>query len=268
MTDYTTSTEIFQSPVSGKPLMRRGHGSLVDEDGNVFKRHEQFGYWNFVPSQRSPIYNETQWKAFQKLIQNFLVSYENHPEVNVSYDARQDALDFGSFCKFNGLVLDIGCGPHKIPSYIKFRKNRDATYFGVDVLSGEHPKELNFVQAMGEHLPFKDNTFDTTVSGTSLLHYVDIKQGICEGLRVTKPSGQFCIWLGVKSKDAPPVKNSAPWFTKLQTPEGAENPFHYKRWSAGEFEQIFLDVGAELIEKENHWIDDWRENVFFRIKKK
>ena len=264
---YTIPVEFFQSPVSHKPLTLKSENTLVDEDGNEFKMNPEFGFWNFIPSQRSPIYNETQWNSFKQLIDNFVISYNKHPEVNVSYAERQDALDFGDFCKYYGNVLDIGCGPHKIPSYIKFRKNPDATYYGIDVLEGEHPKDLNFAQAMGEHLPFKDNTFDITISGTSLLHFVDIKQGILEGLRVVKPDGYFCIWLGVKSKDAPKPKESPEWYSKLETPEGAENPFHYKRWTSEEFENIFKEVGAKLIEKEVHKIDEWRENVFFKLKK-
>ena len=73
--------------------------------------------------------------------------------------------------------------------------------------------------------------------------------------------------MGVKSKDAPKPKESPEWYSKLETPEGAENPFHYKRWTSEEFENIFKEVGAKLIEKEVHKIDEWRENVFFKLKK-
>ncbi|MBX9850849.1 MAG: class I SAM-dependent methyltransferase [Cytophagaceae bacterium] len=263
---YKIPLELLQSPVSKKPLTLADEFTLKDEEGNVFKKNIEAGHWNFIPS-RSPIYSEEQWNTFKKLIENFVISYEKHPEVNVSYDVRQDAFDFGDFCKYHGKVLDIGCGPHKIPSYIKYKRNNDAEYYGIDILSGEHPKELNFVQAMGEHLPFRDNSFDVTISGTSLLHYVDVKAGIKEALRVTKPSGYSCIWLGVKSKEAPKPKQSPDWYKKLETPEGAENPFHYKRYTEEDFEKIFKELNLIVAEKKAYPVDEWRKNVFFRIKK-
>lgn len=264
---YSVPIEFLRSPLSGSTLRLIDDSTLIDSDGIRFAKHPKFGFWNLIPKSRSPLYDEQQWETFQKLIENFLVSYNRHPEVNVSYAERDDALAFGEFCQYYGKVLDIGCGPHKLPSYIRFRRNSDANYFGVDVVEGEHPKELNFIQAMGEHLPFANDLFDVTISGTSLLHYVDVKAGIREALRVTKPDGYLCVWLGVKSKNAPKPTESPEWYKALQTPEGAENPFHYRRWTSEDFEGFFQAVGGKLVEKKTTPVDQWRENVFFRVKK-
>jgi len=262
---YNIPLQFFVSPITKQELTLKDDSTLIDKSGNIFKRNKEHGFWNFLP-KRSPIYNDEQWNAFKKLIENFVISYNQHPEVNVSYDVRQDAFDFGDFCKYKGVVLDIGSGPHKVPSYIKYKRNPDAQYFGLDILEGEHPREYNFVQGMGEHLPFKDNLFDVTISGTSLLHYVDIKVGIAEALRVTKSEGYLCIWLGTKSKDTPKPKESPEWYKKLEVPEGAENPFHYKRYAESDFESIFAELKARVLDKEVHPVDEWRKNVFYRVR--
>lgn len=259
--------DFFVSPVTKQKLTLKDEKTLTDKSGNSFSKNKKIDFWNFIP-ESSPIYNKEQWTTFQNLIANFVISYKKHPEVNVSYDVRDDALAFGKFCRFKGKVLDIGCGPHKIPSYIKFNRNEQAEYFGIDILAGEHPKELKFVQAMGEHLPFKDDLFDVTISGTSLLHYVDVKAGVAEALRVTKPDGHLCIWLGTKSSNAPKPKESPEWYKKLKTPKGAENPFHYKRHSEEDFENIFIELKAKVVDKEILPADEWRKNIFYRLKKK
>lgn len=263
---YKIPLEYFVSPVTKQPLSLVDATTLIDKDGNAFHKSIEHGFWNFIP-RRSPIYSDEQWETFNQLISNFMVSYSNHPEVNVSYEVRPDALAFGDFCAFKGKVLDIGCGPHKVPSYIKYKRNPDAEYFGLDVVGGEHPREYEFVQGMGEHLPFHDDLFDITVSGTSILHYVNIQAGIVEALRVTHPRGYLCVWLGIKSKDAPTPKQSPDWYKKLEVPKGAENPFHYRRYSESDIEAVFKQIGARLIDKAVHPADEWRKNVFYRLKK-
>ena len=151
--------------------------------------------------------------------------------------------------------------------YIRFKKNEDANYYGVDILEGEQPKDLHFVRAMGEHLPFKDGLFDITISGTSILHYVNPTEGIREALRVTKPEGKMCIWLGVKSPETPQPKGSPEWYQELEVPEGAENPFHYKRYAEEEFEEMINNAGGRVAKKEIHPVDEWRKNIFYEVKK-
>ena len=258
--------EFLRSPLSKEELSAEDESTLVDAAGNKFTKDEQYGFWNFLP-ERSPLYSDQEWSSFQQLIDNFVISYNQNPTQNVSYDDRPEVLKFGEFCKFYGDVLDIGCGPHPIPAYIKFRKNEDAVYYGIDVLVGEQPKDMHFIQAMGEHLPLADESFDVSISGTSILHYINPQAGIEEALRVTKSSGYLCIWLGVKSEDAPVPAESPEWYKNLDTPDGAENPFHYKRYSTEVFEAFISGANGVIDEKEVHEYDEWRQNVFYRIKK-
>ena len=263
---YDIPLDFHVSPLTKEQLTKIDDSTLRDESGNEFKLNAEHGFWEFLPD-RSPIYSDEEWKSFQTLIDNFVISYDRNPRVNVSYDERPDALQFGEFCNYHGHVLDIGCGPHKVPSYIKFKRNEEAKYYGIDILVGEQPKEHNFVQAMGEHLPYRNDLFDITISGTSILHYISPTTGIQEALRVTKPEGYLCIWLGVKSNDAPAPKESPEWYKNLDIPDGAENPFHYKRYSIEVFDKVIADAGGEIFEREEHQVDEWRTNVFYKVRK-
>jgi len=263
---YDIPLEYYLSPITKERLNKIDNSTLEDASGNRFQLNKDHGFWEFLP-ESSPIYSDDEWNSFKTLIDNFVISYNQDPSVNVSYDARPDALQFGEFCNYHGEILDIGCGPHKVPSYIKFKRNEEAKYYGIDILVGEQPKEHNFVQAMGEHLPYRDDLFDITISGTSILHYVSPVAGIKEALRVTKPDGYLCIWLGVKDEGAPKPAESPDWYQKLDTPEGAENPFHYKRYSTEVFDKMIADAGGEIIEREEHKVDEWRTNVFYKIRK-
>ena len=261
---YDIPLDFHVSPLTKEQLTKVDDSTLRDESGNEFKLNAEHGFWEFLPD-RSPIYSDDEWNSFQTLIDNFVISYDRDPGVNVSYDERPDALQFGEFCNYHGDILDIGCGPHKVPSYIKFKRNEEAKYYGIDILVGEQPKEHNFVQAMGEHLPYRDNLFDITISGTSILHYVSPIAGIKEALRVTKPKGYLCIRLGVKSGEAPVPKESPEWYEKLDIPEGAVNPFHYNRYSEDVFDEIIKKGSGKIDEKQVHQVDEWRKNIFYRV---
>lgn len=55
------------------------------------------------------------------------------------------------------------------------------------------------VVAQAEHLPFKDNTFNTIISVTAL-HHTDIKKALKEIKRVSKPKAQLALTILKKSK--------------------------------------------------------------------
>lgn len=259
--------EWYISPISKKPLILKDSNTLMDEDGNEFTKNVESGYWDFMV-ESSPHYTPKEWLAWEKLIENFIVSFENDPEHNVSYVERDDALYFGEFINYHGRVIDLGCGPHACPSYIKYRRNDEATYYGLDPLHGVQPKEYNFVKGMGEHLPFKDDLFDISIYATSLLHFVDPKAGIREALRITKPDGYFAAWVGEKSRSkhsTAAVKHD--WYEDLQTPEGADNPFHYSRFGVDDFEKFVEDCQGKIIAREVKEVPNWGYNVYYKIQK-
>src|SRR6266496_6137403 len=107
------------------------------------------------------------WSLWEQLQENGSVSYTAEPENNLSVGTRDDAKAFGGFSNLSGLVLDIGCGPQKMPSYgLDF----PGQLIGIDPLRGVLPKQFGFVQGIGEYLPFPPGTFDRVLFATSLDH--------------------------------------------------------------------------------------------------
>lgn len=84
--------------------------------------------WNFIPKDIG--ISSPKWKAWEVLQKNGETSYQADPEHNLSVGERTDCQQFSAFCNYQGLVLDVGCGPQSWPAY--FDSNRDAVYIGVD----------------------------------------------------------------------------------------------------------------------------------------
>lgn len=101
-------------------------------------------------------------------------------------------LDRYAFLAMNieGKTLDVGCQDgsgwahgHRMISkpYDYLNSVPDITYFDMDRWS--HP---NFVRGDAHHLPFKDNSFDTVVSGDVLEHVVNPVDFLLELIRASK----------------------------------------------------------------------------------
>jgi SAM-dependent methyltransferase len=92
-------------------------------------------------------------------------------------------------------ILDIGCG---LGVYVgKFREYSDRVC-GIDV----DPKRLRegarttpgLMLAVGEHLPFKDGTFDVIVLNEVIEHVQDDQATIAEAMRTLQPGGRIVIY--------------------------------------------------------------------------
>ena len=89
-------------------------------------------------------------------------------------------------------VLDIGCGAGQtlIACY------GDRRSFGIDVdldalrLGRTLTKQVSFVCAAAEHLPFRDGGFDVVISRVAL-PYTDCRRSLREIRRILKPGGFF-----------------------------------------------------------------------------
>jgi ubiquinone/menaquinone biosynthesis C-methylase UbiE len=98
-----------------------------------------------------------------------------------------------------GLVLDIGCGPH-IPSYLQDKKIEFG--IGIDPLievGGDHEEKLDFLNAVGEFLPFRHEFFDFVCFATSFDHVLDHILVLKETRRVLKEGGIVIFWVGEKA---------------------------------------------------------------------
>lgn len=151
------------------------------------------GIYNMIPT---PVPDEAlmeRWPLWEKLQHNGMLSYTKAPELNLAVGKRKDAVSFGEFCGLSGFVLDVGCGPQSLPSYLP--KKMGIEVVGVDPLIGEQPRKFNFIQAIGEYLPFREGVFDHVLFATSLDHMVDPKQSLHEARRCLKKGGSLNLWL-------------------------------------------------------------------------
>lgn len=93
-------------------------------------------------------------------------------------------------------LLDVSCGPGLL---LAAARARGLTSVGVD-LSDEAVRVARnadpgarLAVALGEHLCFRDATFDYVTCLGSLEHFGDIDLGLREMRRVAKPSARLCI---------------------------------------------------------------------------
>ena len=113
-----------------------------------------------------------------------------------------------------GRVLDVGCGtgrtlPH-YPAGVKIVGVDPAA----DVLrrARRRAPAVRLVQAQAECLPFRDDTFDTIVSGLVFCSVGEPARGFAELRRVLAPGGQLRMMEHVRS----PVPWRARWEDRIQ----------------------------------------------------
>lgn len=219
-------------------------------------------YWCFMPEALEEL-NSPLWTTWKELQRNGEMSYFKDPEHNLGIGPRQDFFDFADFCNFNGYILDVGCGPQKNPTHMKYCNNENAFFVGIDPLVGEQPREFTFIQGLGEYLPLRDNIFDQVLFVTTLDHFIDPKLPLVEARRVLKDGGNIFVWLGEKEKNAPKPSEKPDWYKKLKIPEGAEDQFHYKKICDTDFIQNVKDVGLKINVQKTIEIDEFRRNKFY-----
>ena len=142
-----------------------------------------------LPPPHSDVFGK--WSLWEKLQENSLIAYSEDPDHNLSVGEREDAKAFASFCQLSGLVLDIGCGPQELLSYVPVSPEQ---FVGIDPLLGAQPRRFSFVQGIGEYLPFRAATFDQVLFATSLDHLLSPKRALAEARRVVKREGTVNIW--------------------------------------------------------------------------
>lgn len=240
------------------------------------------GIYNMIPN---PPPDETlvrRWPLWEKLQQNGMLSYTKAPELNLAVGMRKDATSFGEFCGLSGLILDVGCGPQPLPSYLP--KKRGIEVVGVDPLVGDQPRGFNFVQAIGEYLPFRKDFFDHVLFATSLDHMMDPKRSLDEARRCLKIGGCLNLWLNHEEENQDFSKESklgrwpilvrkgmrtflrGGWIATLgwrrflsyirtvagmSIPEGASDCFHLKEINRGDLFRWMKELDLTVVHQES-----------------
>ena len=219
------------------------------------------GVFDFVPEPPPDRDVAEPWALWEHLEENGRVSYENDPHHNLSVGVREDCDAFAAFADLDGTVLDVGCGPQRLPTYAR---DFSGVLVGVDPLVGELPRAFVFVRAIGEYLPFRSDAFDRVLFATSLDHTLSPARALAEARRVVKPTGSVVLWVGEKA-DHPHrhVRESHEWYDRLSVPEGAADRFHAVRFDRALARRYLKDAALDIVDVEN----DGRRNVFIRARK-
>lgn len=222
-------------------------------------------FWDFTPPNLAELFAD-KWPIWSALQENGRVSYANDPEHNLGVGERPDFIEFARFCRFRGNVLDVGCGPQRLPTHFRQGTDPDVFFVGLDPLVGEQPRDFAFVLGMGEFLPFKAGVFDQVLFVTSLDHFLDPVPPLREARRVLAPGGEVCVWIGEKDRGAPRPATSPEWYRRLQVPPGAEDAFHYRRFGSAEFAAYTREAGLSPAEERVIKVDHWRRNIYYRLR--
>src|SRR5450759_987052 len=206
---------------------------------------------------------QAKWPLWEKLQANFVAAATAVPEHSLSVTARPDADAFAEFCDFAGTVLDVGCGTQELPTYADVKSCR---FIGIDPLAGAPERSFEFVQGLGEFLPFRSDCFDQVLFATSLDHMLVPRRALAEARRVLRPGGAVNICFGevdrpvgggllghARSRAAGLVnrirtgKPEEPaYMMALAQPPGAVDKFHVEHPTTRKIERMFLEENLEL----------------------
>jgi len=175
-------------------------GALLDLDcagcGRAYRRDRGVPDLTPLPPPHEAV--RRRWGLWEALQANGEEAYELDPPSSLSVGERDDVRAFAAFADLRGVVLDVGCGPQRIPSYAV---GMAGELVGIDPLTGEQPRDFAFVKGIAEYLPFADGSFDRVLFATSLDHVLSPELTLAEARRVTRRGGAVVVWLG---EQAPP----------------------------------------------------------------
>jgi SAM-dependent methyltransferase len=159
--------------------------------------------------------------------------YAARPAGSCSVGEREADEAFGGFIApyLHGAVLDVGCGPYPVPSYL--RDYPTHLLYGIDPLEPFQSHPFSFARGLAESLPFPTAAFDVVVAATSLDHAFSLDLALSEAARVVKAHGWFLVWDGF-------VKGSPRYDPSNETLVPVDE-FHLFHFDEGWFEEIMRE---------------------------
>lgn len=244
------------------------HGNIRQKENMEFVCEKcclEYSPTNGIPdfSYQKIDYSSPLWKTWLQLQDNGVKSYINDPSNNLSVGVRPECIKFMDFCQFNGLVLDVGCGPQSWPAYFSIDQNVE--YIGVDPIIVDPSEKYLKIKSLAEHLPFQKRSFNNVIFATSLDHIVNPVDALIEAKRVCKEGGSINIWIGEKDDNAPKPSVTNEWYRVLKKPELSEDLFHIKRLFYSDLLNIINEAGLSIYNHKCIPIDEFRRNHFIKI---
>lgn len=129
-----------------------------------------------------------------------------------SEEMRKTVVDMAKIAK-GDLVLEVGCGTGFTTEEIVSRVGEE-NVVAVDLTPEQMEKAVgrfgkaDFLRGDAENLPFKDGSFDASISAGSIEYWPNPQRGIQEMARVTKEGGRVVI-LAPRKPDNPLVRKFA-----------------------------------------------------------
>jgi len=134
-------------------------------------------------------------------------------EVSKKYDLMNDIMSFGTHrlwkkrlieimnINSNDRIIDVGSGTGDLIKII-LKENKNVSIYSVDLnlkmlneakkqFNDQQKKNIKFINANAENLPFENNFFDKYVISFCLRNITYIEKALRESFRVLKPGGIF-----------------------------------------------------------------------------
>ena len=134
-------------------------------------------------------------------------------EVSKKYDLMNDIMSFGTHrlwkkrlieimnINSNDKIIDVGSGTGDLTKII-LKENKNALIYSVDLnlemlneakkrFNEQQKKNIKFINANAENLPFENNFFDKYVISFCLRNITYVEKALLESFRVLKPGGIF-----------------------------------------------------------------------------
>jgi ubiquinone/menaquinone biosynthesis C-methylase UbiE len=184
---------------------------------------------------------------------NFAKLVDSYAKYRRDYPEKSYKLIYNFCPSVEAIVLDIGCGTgivtKHLSSYYKNITGTDREIAMTDFAKDDN-KNLKFISAKAEELPFENESFDLVTVATAY-HWFDFDLAGKEIFRVLKPSGKMCVFWRM---DISKSRNYLPQFAydnliKLISiiPKASREPIT---------EEIFTRVGFSNVKKEEFAFED------------
>ena len=117
------------------------------------------------------------------------------------YERQFEKIMSGIEIKENASLLEIGCGRGQYLNKIaEIYDSAQPKLFGLDLSSGlielkqRYNKDIHWIMADGEDLPFADKVFDIVLFNGSLHHMPDYEKAMQEAFRTVRPDGRILLF--------------------------------------------------------------------------